>query len=268
MTPEHIEALTDLAALLDAEGHRVVIIGAFAREVTFDRAIQRAPHRMTLDVDAAVHMRDWDEFERLAAAITATGHFRRTEHDGLTFAHRNGTAIDLLPYGAITHPDARLRWPNDPTRSLSMEGFDSLADHAVVVRVGSVTVAVADLPHLVALKLFAFADRADHTAKDLEDLVYILRHATDALRSRVFDALSSEALMEYSYLDYGPLLIGLELSRRLDRTALDRLRSIVPIAANRATRLPAVHRGEGADGPEEASRRFDALMLGLATEHE
>ena len=49
MTPEHIEALADLPALLDAEGHSVVIIGAFAREATFDRAIERAPPRRTLD---------------------------------------------------------------------------------------------------------------------------------------------------------------------------------------------------------------------------
>ena len=57
--------------------------------------------------EAAIPMRDWSAFEGLADAITASGHFRRIERDGLTFTHRNGTAIDLLPHGDIANRDRR-----------------------------------------------------------------------------------------------------------------------------------------------------------------
>lgn len=192
MGPDRSEAIADLRSVLDATGHSIVIIGAYGRELTFDRSVGRTSERATLDVDAAVRMRDWLEFEQLAGAIAASGHFLRTDRDGLTFRHRNGTELDLLPHGPIASPDSRLRWPNDPTRSLSVEGFDTLTAHVVHVSVGGVTVAVADLPALVALKLFAHDDRADHTRKDLEDLVFILRHATDSLGDRVFNELDGE----------------------------------------------------------------------------
>ena len=266
MEPERSDALADLRSILDATGHSVVLVGAYAREVTFDRAVGRATQRVTLDIDAAIPMRDWSEFEQLADAITASGHFRRIERDGLTFTHRNGTEIDLLPHGDIANQDRRLCWPNDATRSLSVEGFDELSAHVVLVAIGSIKIAVADLPALVALKLFAFDDRAEHTRKDLEDLVFMLRHATESLEDRVFSELDSTILSEYAYLDYGPLLLGIELRRRLASASLHRLRAIVRAAGQRAVDLPAVYRGEGADGPVETSRRFEALWVGLGHE--
>jgi len=54
-------------------------------------------------------MRDWSEFEHLADAITASAHFCRIERDGLTFTHRNGTEIDLLPHGDIANRGTRSR---------------------------------------------------------------------------------------------------------------------------------------------------------------
>ena len=59
--------------------------------------------------EAVMPMRDWSEFEQLGDAITASGHIRRIERNGLTFTHRNGTAIDLLPHGDIANRDRRLR---------------------------------------------------------------------------------------------------------------------------------------------------------------
>ena len=97
-------------------------------------------------------------------------------------------------------------------------------------------------------------------------LVFILQNATDALETRVFAELDGEALHEHAYPDNGTLLIGIELRRRLDHAAVDRLRGIVPTAARRSAELRSVYRGEGSDGPREARRRFEALWVGLAPE--
>lgn len=264
MPSERDAALVEIQAICRATGHHFVLVGAYARELTFDRAVDRATQRATRDVDAAVHLTGWAEFDRLASAITATGRFRRVDRDGLTFVHENGTQIDLIPYGPIAGPDATLRWPNDPTRTMSLDGFDAVAEHAIHEDVDGVVFAVADLPDLVALKLFAYADRRHHTTKDLEDLVFILRHATDALAHRVFDELSADDLIEHPYENYGPLLLGIDISRRHDRGTLDRLRGIAHDAARRIPVLPGMPRHDGAVAASELSRRFDAFATGIA----
>lgn len=102
--------------------------------------------------------------------------------------------------------------------------------------------------------------------KDLEDLVFILRHATESLEDRVFAELDGATLSEHAYPDYGPRLVGIELRRRLDGPQLHRLRAIVRAAGQRAADLPSAYRGEGADGPMETSRRFEALWVALGPE--
>lgn len=264
MPPERVEALVEIQAICQSTGHHLVLVGAYAREVTFDRAVERAPQRATRDVDAAVHLTGWAEFEHLASAITATGRFRRVDSDGLTFIHENGTQVDLIPHGPIAGPDARLRWPNDATRTMSMEGFDAVREHAVPTNIDGVIFSVADLPDLVALKLFAYADRRNRSTKDLEDLVFILRHATDALMDRVYDELSEDDLIGHPYYDYGPLLLGIDIHDRCDPVSLDRLRSIARDAARRIPALPGMSRRDGADGAAELRRRFDAFEAGIS----
>ena len=64
----------------------------------------------------------------------------------------------------------------------------------------------------------------------------MLRHATESLEDRVFSELDSTPLSEYAYLDYGPLLLGIELRRRLASASLHRLRAIVRAASQRSER--------------------------------
>jgi len=262
MTPDTLVALRDLQAIVAASGHHIVLIGAYAREVTFDRAIGIRSHRATRDVDAAVRIAGWAEFERLATEIAATGAFRRTERAGLRFIHRNGTEIDLLPYGDITDANATLRWPDDPARTMSLAGFTTLDAHAIDADLGGVILPVADLCGLVALKLFAFDDRGDRTTKDLEDLAFILEHATDALHDRAFQELDGHELIARPYEEYGALLLGRDLRTRFDDTAHERLAAIVRRAAQGLPVLPGMFRAS----PERSAdllQRFDALEAGL-----
>jgi predicted nucleotidyltransferase len=263
MTPDALVAIRDLQAIVAATGHHIVLIGAYAREITFDRAIGIRSQRATRDIDAAVRIAGWAEFERLATEIVTTATFRRTERDGLKFVHRNGTEVDLLPFGGITGDDATLRWPDDPTRTMTLAGFGTLDERAVDADLGGVILPVADLCDLVALKLFAFNDRADRTTKDLEDLVFILEHATDALHDRAFKELDSSELIAQPYEEYGALLLGHDLRVRFDGPTRERLVSIARRAARRVPSLPALHRGSSSDQPDALDRRFAALEAGL-----
>jgi len=262
MTPDSLVAIRDLQAIVAATGHHIVLIGAYAREVTFDRAIGIPSLRATRDVDAAVRIAGWPEFELLATALTETGAVRRTERDGLKFVHRIGTEIDLLPYGDITDANATLRWPDDPARTMSLAGFTTLDAHAENADLGGVILPVADLCDLVALKLFAFNDRGDRTTKDLEDLAFILEHATDALHDRAFQELDGSELVARPYEEYGALFLGRDLRARIDDTARERLAAIVRRAAQGVPSLPRMLRASS-ERSADLLERFDALEEGL-----
>jgi predicted nucleotidyltransferase len=133
--------------------------------------------------------------------------------------------------------------------------------------VGGVILPVADLCNLVALKLFAFTDRGDHTTKDLEDLTFILEHATDALHDRVFEELDGHILIARPYEQYGALLLGRDLRIRFDDAACERLAAIARRAARRVPSLPGAFRASSSERSEDLVQRFNALAAGvLATD--
>lgn len=263
MTPDALVALRALQAIVASTGHHIVLIGAYAREMTFDRVLDIPPLRATRDIDAAVRVGGWAEFELLATALTATGAFRRVERDGLTFVHESGTEIDLLPYGAIADANANLQWPNDAHRTMSLAGFATVDANAVDADLGGVVLPVADLCDLVALKLFAFDDRADRTTKDLEDLAFILEHAREVLHGRIFDEFDRSELNARPYAEYGPLLLGRDLRDRFEGDDRGRLAAIVRRAAQRAPSLPGINRASLPERSDELIRQFAALEGGL-----
>lgn len=265
MSPEELEAILDLRSILASTGHRVVLVGAYARETVFDRALGGVTHRATRDVDFAIRVASWTEFESIATALTTTRLFRRMKEDGIKFLHENETELDLLPYGDITDEDDILRWPQEPQRKMSMAGFATIEAHATEEDLGGIVLHVADLPSLVALKLFAYADRSHWTSKDLEDLIHILDHATEVLFDRVYKELGGD-LASTDYANYGALLLGLDLRTRLDDATLKRLLTIVRSSILRAPAYPELSRTAAPRrlDLDTAIQRFEALAAGMA----
>jgi predicted nucleotidyltransferase len=146
---------------------------------------------------------------------------------------------------------------------MSLAGFATLDAYAVDADLGGVILPVADLCNLVALKLFAFDDRGDRTTKDLEDLAFILEHATDALHDRVFEELDGPELIARPYEEYGALLLGRDLRIRFDDAAGERLAAIARRAARRVPSLPGAFRASSSERTEDLVQRFNALEAGI-----
>ena len=54
MRPDPLNALIEAVRSLESDGRRVMIVGAVARELVFDRTLGGRPHRVTRDLDVAV----------------------------------------------------------------------------------------------------------------------------------------------------------------------------------------------------------------------
>ena len=76
--PITIEILREVAAAAEAEGIAHMLVGATARDVLLTHVFGLELRRATYDVDFAVAVKDWAQFEALRAGLLA----RKTFKDG------------------------------------------------------------------------------------------------------------------------------------------------------------------------------------------
>lgn len=210
MSRPELVALAALATVAEDLGVSIVLIGALAREIVFDLSSAGHALRATRDVDAGVHVQDWDAYEQLMTAMVHHGHFVRVAEHKLR--HHDGTEVDLLPFGGVADEGGNITWL-ESGRVMSVGGFPAAAEHSRTEDLDGVRVRVVNLPGLVALKLFAFGDRRD--AKDLQDLLLILGGASDELRHRTYEELDPDVLVQLPYEQVGPLLLGRDIAAML-----------------------------------------------------
>jgi predicted nucleotidyltransferase len=140
----------------------------------------------------------------------------------LTFA---GRRLDLIPFGGVESAGGTIDWPSPQDTQMVVLGFREAMAAAVRTKLpGDITVAVASLPALALLKLFAWSDRRYlQPGKDAGDLWLLLRNYLDAgNRERLY----VEAAHLFEAPDYdddlaGAWLLGAD-ARRLLRKVGDK----------------------------------------------
>ena len=90
MSTEPLSVLAEAVHLLERAGHRVVLVGAVARQTVFDSRLGRHPYRATRNVDAAVRVSDWKQYEQIASILTNGGRSEST--DPRSRSRREGSA--------------------------------------------------------------------------------------------------------------------------------------------------------------------------------
>ncbi|MDX8386598.1 MAG: nucleotidyl transferase AbiEii/AbiGii toxin family protein [Gallionella sp.] len=89
--------------------------------------------------------------------------------------------VDLIPFGGIETRPNTIVWPPDMAVMMNVSGYGDALAAAIKVEVSpGVSMAVASLPGIAMLKLFAWADRGQENPKDAFDLVTLLRSYHEA----------------------------------------------------------------------------------------
>jgi predicted nucleotidyltransferase len=165
--------LADLKSIFALLELPIMLVGAGARILVFDRFYQSG--RFTEDLDIATQIRDWPTFEAVTQAMTQaeSALFQATK-----IPHRfqhivTGKIIDVVPFGLISEPGQRLRWPDG--NEMNMAGFQEALSQAIVF--DDVAIPVVSLPAFIVLKLFAWNDRQQ--LKDQQDIEFVLRYYND-----------------------------------------------------------------------------------------
>lgn len=172
-----VEELRDLAvsvaAVLSAteEAGEIFLIGATARDLLLHHVFSQRRGRLTLDVDVAVHVSSWNEFEVIRRRLTSEGATAVNETHRFTIGDR---LLDVVPFGGIEE-NHTITWRGGKN-VMNVLGFEEASANTVdVLLPGGVLVRVATIPALLLLKLFAWDDRhiqrPAHDAVDIRQLI-------------------------------------------------------------------------------------------------
>jgi predicted nucleotidyltransferase len=219
--PTTIEILEYIDRSAKDLGLEYFVMGATARDILLNGVFGLGIELATLDVDFAVAVRGWPQFDALKTWLVQTTKFtpdareiHRLFYLGQT--GQRGYPLDLIPFGGIEEPPNAIAWPPDRDIVMNVTGFlDAFAAaHAVEIHPGFI-VRVVSLPGLAILKLFAWADRGADNSKDATDLATLLCHYDAAGNdNRLYgEEIGILEASGYNIDLAGPRLLGKDASR-------------------------------------------------------
>ena len=219
----HREALADFHGSARSLALPFMVVGAVARDLALERLGDRASRR-TLDVDVAVQVGGWETFDRLVHDATGSSGRFRADVAPHRIVHRNGIPVDVIPFGGVEAPSGKIVWPRDGG-SMSVDGFDNALRSVLSTKLSdSIEIGVADLVSLAFMKCRAFSDRGDVDAKDLVDLVDLLRARSSAATVDDELALARDPHSDDRVSHGGAYLLGLDVRERFGSSACESIR--------------------------------------------
>lgn len=210
VTIDILRAVTEEAR---AEQVDYMLVGATARDILLTHVFGLAARRATYDVDFAIAVKDWEQFDALRARLIARGTFEsggKAQHRLFYKGDRGDLNyhLDLVPFGRISQGTDELAWPPDMKIVMNLAGYhDVLAAAELVTFAPGLDGKVVSLAGLAILKLVAWSDRGNENPKDAHDLIYLMDSYTAAGNiDRVYE---EDGVIEAG--DYDPDLAGVYL---------------------------------------------------------
>ena len=218
INPQEKQVLSDLVDVVNGLGLPMILIGAGARLIMFDR--QFGEGRTTTDWDVAISIDSWETYRKLRKILIGGDppRFKETSQAQKLIHIQTDIEVDIVPFGVIGEPDQQIYW-SDSGNIMNVFGFAEALMSAKTTNIDDLEIKIIDLPAFVVLKIFAWSDRGDRTKKDLEDIDFILSKYEDD--SRVFDELAEELANEVvDFLDGNIYLLGRDIYKMLEKKTL------------------------------------------------
>lgn len=240
VTLKLIGAIQQAADTLDVP---VFVVGAVARIILLENVHGLHAGRATTDVDLALAVDHWEQFQQLKDALLQHPAFNASEHVAhrlsfLTQEAEHPYRIDLIPFGGVETSPSTIAWPPDMLTLMNVTGFaDAYAAAVRVQATPQLEFAAASLPGIAVLKLFAWADRRHANIKDAQDLLALLRGYHEAGNEhRIYESTGALAALEAAAYDpelAGAWLLGSDVSNMVSATTRAGLHTLL---ANDTTR--------------------------------
>lgn len=258
--------LHEVNEVMRALGLRYFVAGAIARDILLTHVFGLGVYRATADVDFAVAVKDWAEFEAAKAALENRQFVRdpRLTHR----LYKNDYPVDIIPFGGVESPERTITWPPELTNAMNVAGYREAFEAAEKVQIESgLVLRVVSLPGIAVLKIFAWGDRGHETSKDAEDLALLLRTYPHAGNESRLYAESIDAMEAVDHrLDLaGARLLGRDVRLMITEDTRKHLTRFLGDRARRERLNIAMARvwGVTEEAESEAERMFEQFRNGL-----
>ncbi|MFW2439643.1 MAG: nucleotidyl transferase AbiEii/AbiGii toxin family protein [Arenicellales bacterium] len=194
----------------EQENVQWLMVGATARVLLLEKLYGWEPGVRTEDIDFAVQVADWKQYEALCNRLASSGSFRPMQKPAKRFATDKKLVFDLIPYGGVEEGIKQVYWPPHKNELMTVRGFHSAHEDAVKIMVNSkIEVPVISPRALCALKLFAWEERhQQEPGRDAKDLAYVLKNCHQLYPAAMLHAEHEEALERN---DYDPNLAAISV---------------------------------------------------------
>jgi len=127
-------------AVLHALKIRYFVTGAKARDILLTNVFAQAASRATRDVDVAIAVEDWNQFEAVRDALRKEECFRPVAGMAHRFryyadATGEGYPLDIVPFGGVEEPDMTVAWPPDRAVVMNAAGHREALEAAELVEI-------------------------------------------------------------------------------------------------------------------------------------
>ncbi len=177
-------ALDVLHDACDALGIAFFIMGAAARDLLLEYVYGVQSLRATKDVDVAIAVQGWEDYETLIERLCHKHSFARDREPHRL--RREDLMLDVIPFGPIATDQNQVVWPQETT-ALSVLGYQEVFDASVHLVIGDApTVRIASLPGIGILKLIAWSESPHQRPQDPIDLCTIMMAYQEVVGERLF----------------------------------------------------------------------------------
>lgn len=192
---EQIRQSPELSAMLESLergfqqfGIDYYLVGAVSRDVWLSGIHNIAPKRTTGDVDFAIFINEKGVYEKLKAYLIREEGFRDYHENAFVLIWKNGTEVDLLPFGAIEDENRKVTVQGTGYTSVHVDGFKEVYEQELPqVALGSHHFKFCSLPGIVLLKLIAWDDRPEKRRDDILDISHILSYFFDIYQEIIWE---------------------------------------------------------------------------------
>jgi len=219
--PLTIDCLKEIHTKANTLAVDFFVVGALFRILILEQYYKIPIGVATLDIDVAVTVVDWEQYEKLRESLLSVPSFAPDPkvYHRLWFEGRY--PVDVIPFGAVETSAGLIQWPPDQSIEMSVTGFQDALHDAILVHLSDkLDVHFVSLPGMAVLKLIAWRDRHDEfPTKDAVDIATLLTSYAEAGNDeRMFDQHSD--LIEAVDFDFemaGARMLGRDMAKIMSR---------------------------------------------------
>lgn len=183
--PSFAPAFVSLHQLQGQLERPLCLIGALARDVWFQSNLQKAPSRLTLDLDMGSFLLKRQDWEAIRTYLIQQEGFTTKATHPIALFSPTGIKVDLLPYGPIAEKNAVDIGSTDGP--LWVMGMEEVCSAAVPVQIDNSQFRLATVPGLCLLKLIAYQHQPEFRMHDLTDIAEMAENFFELQDDLIYD---------------------------------------------------------------------------------